>query len=280
MNKNKIILSIVLIFILIVILIIGGLFLEALKLFNSKDIDTDYQKLGLVIEDYDIEYYTVYYKDIFSQYKVYKIKNYYEDSMKEFKEQLENNKLWNKNKFYEYIMIKFYEKIENDYIYIDRDNLYYYHKKDIYAIFDIKNAKLYYLEKGLFEDEKNYNSILGIKINNYNFEEIYSVRCGPQNDGTDYYVYKFNQDKGNEINNELKDNQYWSKEKLNDNILNSFKYNEEVKLIENAYYHYEKVCRTSDLNKKYNFTDEEATGYEVAVYDYDNNILYYYWTSI
>ncbi len=36
----------------------------------------------------------------------------------------------------------------------------------------------------------------------------------------------------------------------------------------------------SDENKKKNVTKENATGYEVAVYDYDKNILYYYWTSI
>ena len=40
-----------------------------------------------------------------------------------------------------------------------------------------------------------------------------------------------------------------------------------------------KICRTSDEEKKYNFTDEEATGYEVGVYDIDTNKLYYYWTS-
>lgn len=39
------------------------------------------------------------------------------------------------------------------------------------------------------------------------------------------------------------------------------------------------VCRTSDENKKKNFTEDEATGYEIGVYDMDKNILYYYWTS-
>ena len=42
---------------------------------------------------------------------------------------------------------------------------------------------------------------------------------------------------------------------------------------------YEKVCRTSDEYKAKYFTDEEATGYEVGVYDADNNRLYYYWMS-
>ncbi len=49
--------------------------------------------------------------------------------------------------------------------------------------------------------------------------------------------------------------------------------------IENGYYHYKKVCRTSNKRKKYTFTDKEATGWEIGVYDADNNILYYYWTS-
>lgn len=29
-------------------------------------------------------------------------------------------------------------------------------------------------------------------------------------------------------------------------------------------------------NKKYNFTKDEATGWEIRVYDIDKNILYYY----
>ena len=49
--------------------------------------------------------------------------------------------------------------------------------------------------------------------------------------------------------------------------------------IQNGYYHYEKVCRTSDAYKKEHFTDEEATGYEIGIYDIDKNVLYYYWTS-
>lgn len=277
MKKIEILKTIGLIFcsLLIVFLIIYILKLKILVV-----IDNDYKNIGLKIEDYNVEYCTTYGYDKLSKYKVYKIKNYYSNSMEKFKIQLESSDLWSRDKFYEYIMKEFYEMKEDDSIVIDRENLYYYYKKGIYAIFDLKNAKLYYFENNIFNEHKDYSEILGIKTQDYIEREIYDVRGGPQNDGTDYYVYKFNQEKGNEINNELKYNQYWSKEKLNDNILNSFKYNEEVKLIENGYYHYEKVCRTSDLNKKYNFTDEKATGYEVAVYDYDKNILYYYWTSI
>ena len=36
---------------------------------------------------------------------------------------------------------------------------------------------------------------------------------------------------------------------------------------------------TSDENKKKNITKENATGYEIGVYDVDKNILYYYWES-
>ena len=63
-------------------------------------------------------------------------------------------------------------------------------------------------------------------------------------------------------------------------LLDDFEYNEEVLSIENGYYHYKLVCRTSDENKKKNVTKENATGHEVGVYDVDKNILYYYWESI
>ena len=43
--------------------------------------------------------------------------------------------------------------------------------------------------------------------------------------------------------------------------------------IENGYYHYELVCRTRDENEKKNVTKENATGYEIGVYDVDKNIL-------
>ena len=65
----------------------------------------------------------------------------------------------NKNKFYEYIMKEFYEIKENETFEIDRENLYYYNEKDIYAIFDLKNAKLYYFTPGIFISKPNYNSI-------------------------------------------------------------------------------------------------------------------------
>lgn len=77
----------------------------------------------------------------------------------------------------------------------------------------------------------------------------------------------------------LNNNKEWKKEKLNGDIIDCFKYNNEVLLIENGYYHYELVCRTSDKDKKNNFTEEEATGYEIGVYNADKNRLYYYWMS-
>ena len=98
--------------------------------------------------------------------------------------------------------------------------------------------------------------------------------------GKERYVYKFTQEKGKEIIETLEQSSKWSKNRLDDDKLHDFKYNEEVLSIENGYYHYELVCRTSDENKKKNVTKENATGYEVAVYDYDKNILYYYWTSM
>ncbi len=276
--KNKVKLISILIFVTIIILVasLGILKIIALSIMNN-----EHKKLNLQIEDYEIEYCTIYDEDILNRYKVYKIKNYYSDSMEKFRRQLENNKLWNRNKFYEYIMMNFYEIVENEKISIDREDLYYYNAKGIYAIFDIKNAKIYYLKSGLLKKERDYNNILGIHINDYIYKEVYNVRSGIQGDGTDYYVYKFKEEKKKEIGVTVnQNNQYWSKEKLDNDILENFKYNEEVKEIENGYYYYKKVCRTSDEMKRYNFTDEEATGYEVAVYDGNNNALYYYWTSI
>lgn len=199
--------------------------------------------------------------------------------MEKFKIQLEGSDLWSRDKFYEYIMKEFYELKEDDSIEIDRENLYYYYKKGIYAIFDLKNAKLYYFENNIFNEHKDYSEILGIKTKEYIEREIYDVRGGPQNDGTDYYTYKFTEDKGKEIIETLNTNSKWSKNKLDDDKLDDFKYNEEVLSIENGYYHYELVCRTSDENKKKNITKENATGYEIGVYDVNKNILYYYWTS-
>lgn len=276
MKKIKILKNIELIFfsILIVCLII---YILKLKIFGV--IDNDYKNVGLTIEDYNVEYSTTYSYDKLSKYKVYKIKNYYSNSMEKFKNQLENSDLWSRDKFYEYIMKEFYELKEDDSIEIDRENLYYYYKKGIYAIFDLKNAKLYYFENNIFNEHKDYSEILGIKTKEYIEREIYDVRGGPQNDGTDYYTYKFTEDKGNEIIETLNTNSKWSKNKLDNDKLDNFKYNEEVLSIENGYYHYELVCRTSDENKKKNITKENATGYEIGVYDVDKNILYYYWTS-
>lgn len=246
---------------------------------NSTIDDTDYKKIGLEISANDIEYCTIYSYNEFREYKVYKIKNYYSDSMEDFKNQLDNSELWSKNKFYEYIMMEFYEIRENDTFDIDRENLYYYNQKNTYAIFDLKNAKLYYFTPGIFISNPNYNNILGIKIENYIDREVYSVRGGPQKDGIDYFTYEFTPEKGNEIQKKLNNNKEWKKEKLNGDIIDCFKYNNEVFSIENGYYHYELVCRTSDKDKKNNFTEEEATGYEVGIYDADNNRLYYYWMS-
>ncbi len=266
------IISITIIFCLIVYIFILKMFLK---------IDSDYRMLGLKIEDYDIEYCLIYDQDIFSQYKVYKIKNYSSKSMDEFRIQLENSNLWSREKFFEYIMIRFYDKEEgkSERKQIARDDLYYYHQNGVYAILDLKNAKLYYFENGLFNYHQNYSEILGIKTKDYLDREIYSVRGGPQNDGTDYYVYKFTDKKGEDIQDRVDKSLLWSKEKLNEDIIDCFEYNKEVSDIQNGYYHYKKVCRTSDEYKKYHFTDEEATGYEVGIYDTDKNILYYYWTS-
>ena len=77
----------------------------------------------------------------------------------------------------------------------------------------------------------------------------------------------------------LDNNSEWGSDRLDDKILNNFIYNKDVLEIKNGYYHYELVCRTSDENKKHNFTKEEATGLEIGVYDVDKNILYYYWQS-
>ena len=123
------------------------------------------------------------------------------------------------------------------------------------------------------------HDIVGTKINMYKNKEVYSVRGGPQNDGTDYYVYEFEEDKGKEIEKTLSKSRKWGKERLDDDILDDFEHNEEVLSIENGYYHYELVCRTRDESKKYNVTKENATGWEIGVYDIDKKILYYYWTS-
>lgn len=267
-------------FIFVVIVLTNYMCINITKFFTAMEKEKDYQNLGLEIEDYNIEYCTIYGYARFSEYKVYKIKNYYNDSMEKYKKQLENSNLWDKNKFYEYIMMEFYEIKENETVDIDRENLFYYNQNDVYAIFDIKNAKLYYFKKGIFDNHKNYSNILGIEIDNYIDKEVYSIRGGPQNDGTDYYTYEFTKEKGDNLEKLLEENGSWTKEKLDKNIIDCFEYNEEVNSIENGYYYYKRICRTSDERKKYNFTDEEATGYEVGIYNIDTNKLYYYWTSI
>ena len=263
--------KVIILAIVIILFFIISIFI--IKYFTKKD--NDYEKLGLNIDYSDIKYYTIFEDDIFERYKVYKIHN---SSIKNLKMQLENSKLWGKDKYYEYIMDEFYDIKNDDETYpIDRQDVYYYNKG--YAIFDIKNAKLYYLKSNPYKHHKNYNEILGIKTNNYKTREIYSVRGGPQNDGTDYYTYEFSEEQGKQIIKTLEQSQIWNKNKLEDNILDDFEYNNEILSVENGYYHYEKVCRTRDINKKHNFTDEEATGWEIGVYDIDNNILYYFWTS-
>lgn len=261
----------------IIIIIFLMVYIVIVKI--SCKVDKDYQKLGLNIEYYEIEYYIVYEEDFFSEYKVYKIKSGSE-FIENLKNQLENSDLWSKEKFDEYIMQDFYERNNEEKIKIGKEDLYYYHHKGIYAIFDIQNAKLYYYDRDIILGEAHdSSSILGIRINNYINRKVYDVRGGPQNDGTDYYIYEFTEEKGKEIEVNLEKYVKWSKNKLEDDILDNFKYNEEVLSIKNGYYYYALVCRTSDEYKKAHFTKEEATGYEVGVYDIDNNKLYYYWTS-
>ena len=252
------------------------MYIFIIKEFAKKD--NDYKKLGLEIKESNIEYSTIYDYDMLYKYKVYKIKNY-NNNMEKFKKQLEDNDDWSKNKFYEYIMSKFCEIKDDEKIKIDRENLYYYYKDGVYAIFDLKNAKLYCFENSILNNHKEYRNILGIETKKYNTREIHSVRGGPQNDGLDYYVYEFSKECGQDIIKNLDNNSEWSSDRLDDKILNNFIYNKEVLEIKNGYYHYELVCRTSDENKKHNFTKEEATGCEIGVYDTDKNILYYYWQS-
>ena len=275
--KNKTIMCCI-ILVLTIIIVTNFLSIKITALITS--IDKDYQKLGIKIEDYDIDYCTIYLEDILGVYKVYKINDYYEgDGLDCIEGQLKNNELWSRNKYYEYIMMRFYEVEGKESTEIDREDLYYYHGNDAYAIIDIKNAKLYYYNYCILGSSDDYNEILDIKIDNYTAKEVYSIKGGWQGDGTDYYTYQFTEEKGKEIEDILNKKQFWSKEKLAEDIIDCFEYNEEVNFIENGYYYYEKICRTSDKAKKYNFTDEEATGYEVGIYDIDTDKLYYYWTS-
>jgi len=269
----------IIIYIILILTIIIVTNLLSIKITSTKP-DTDYQKLGLELKEYNIDYYTVYLEDSLGKYKVYKINDNYKDDIDKIKEQLENSEFWSRNKYYEYVMMEFYDKIDNKTTEIDREDLYYYNGNDVRAIFDIKNAKLYYYDYWIPGTANDHNETLEIKIDNYTEKEVYSVKGGWQGDGTEYFTYRFTEEKGAKIEELLNTSLYWSKTKLDNDKLDCFKYNEEIKSIQNGYYHYKKICRTSDQNKKYFFTDEEATGYEVAVYDIDKNTLYYYWTSI
>ena len=210
------------------------MYIFIIKEFAKKD--NDYKKLGLEIKESNIEYSTIYDYDMLYKYKVYKIKNY-NNNMEKFKKQLEDNDDWSKNKFYEYIMSKFCEIKDDEKIKIDRENLYYYYKDGVYAIFDLKNVKLYCFENSIWNTHKEYSNILGIETKKYNTREIYSVRGGPQNDGLDYYVYEFSKECGQDIIKNLDNNSEWSSDRLDDKILNNFIYNKEVLEIKNGYYH-------------------------------------------
>ena len=279
MKNKKIALYIILI--IVICIVVSFLSIEMTRLYFSINRDEDYKKLGLEIDEYDIEYCTIYTEDFLDgKYKIYKIKNYNTYIMDKFESQLEKSDLWDRNKYYEYIMKEFSEIKDDENIPIDRDDLYYYNGNNAHAIFDLKNAKLYYYINRVFNNHTDYHKDLNLDTRNYISREIYDVRGGPQGDGTDYYVYKFSEEKGKEIIETLEQSSKWSKNKLDDDILDDFEYNEEVLSIENGYYHYELVCRTRDENEKKNVTKENATGYEIGVYDVDKNILYYYWESI
>ena len=202
MNNKKRILYIIIL--LIVVIFTNLLSIKITSLFTSSQEDMDYQKLELEIKDYDIDYYTIYSKDISYEYKVYKINNSYKgDSIDEIKIQLENSKDWSKKKFYEYIMMKFYERIDGEITEIDRENLYYYNKGGIYAIIDVKNAKLYYLKNNIIDYHNDYNEILEIKTNQngyYCHKKVYKTNNSYKNVNidtkeTEYEVGVFDCDK-------------------------------------------------------------------------------------
>ena len=278
MKNKKVILHIILI--LIIVIVVSFLSTKITELRFSIYGDIDYKELGLNLDSHDIVYYTVYNQDIFDEYKVYKISDYYKnENVNEIKEKLENSNEWNKEKFYEYIMMKFYERIDGKITEIDREDLYYYNKGLIYAIIDVKNAKLYYLKNNIIDYHNDYDEILGIKLNNYTNMEIYNIKGqDAQNDGIDYYTYKFNEEKGKEIEENLNKSQIWSTEKLDNEILDCFEYNSEIFSVQNGYYCYKKVYKTNNSYKNVN-VDRKETGYEVGVYDCDKDVLYYYWLS-
>ena len=279
MMKDKKILYIVLL--LIAIILTNILSIKITSLYTESKEDNDYQKLDLEIKDYDIDYYTIYSKDISYEYKVYKINNYYNgDSMDKIKIQLENSKDWSRKKFFEYIMMKFYERVDAKMTEIDREDLYYYNKGLIYAIIDAKNAKLYYLKNNIIDYHNEYNEILEIKVNNYVDMEIYNVKGQEaQNDGIDYYTYKFSKEDGKNIEEKLRESQIWNTEKLDYEKLECFKYNSEIFNIKNGYYCYKKLYEKNNSYINANNTKEE-TGYEIGIYDCDNDILYYFWRNV
>ena len=132
--------------VLIIIIIFLIIYIFILKTFFK--VDNDYQKLGLELNTYNIDYYTVYDEDFFGTYKVYKLNTF--GKIDEFRSEIEKSSYWSRDKFYEYVMMRFYEEIDNETVKLDREDLYYYHENGAYAIFDIKNAKLYYLKNYLY----------------------------------------------------------------------------------------------------------------------------------
>lgn len=278
MKNKKLILHIILI--LVIVIVVGFLSMKITELRFLIYGDRDYQELGLNLDSHDIVYYTVYNQDILDEYKVYKISDYYKnENVNEIKEKLENSNEWNKKKFYEYIMMKFYERIDGKIVEIDREDLYYYNKGLIYSIIDVKNLKLYYLKNNIMDYHNDYDEILGIKLNNYIDMEIYNIKGqDAQNDGIDYYTYKFNEEKGKEIKEILNKSEIWNQEKLDNEILDCFEYNSEIFSIKNGYYCYKNVYKTNNSYKNVN-ADKKETGYEVGVYDCDKDVLYYYWLS-
>lgn len=171
MKNKKVILHII--SILVIVIVVSFLSMKITELRFLIYGDRDYQELDLNLDSYDILYYTVYNQDIFDEYKVYKISNSYQgDSIDEIKTKLENSNEWSKEKFYEYIMMKFYERIDGKITEIDREDLYYYNKGLIYAIIDVKNAKLYYLKNNIIDYHNDYDEILEIKLNNYTEKKL------------------------------------------------------------------------------------------------------------
>lgn len=80
MKNKKVIIYIILEIVICVVVIF--LSIEITKLYFSVNGNEDYKKLGLEIDEYDIEYCTIYTEDFLDgKYKVYKLKNYYTDCM-------------------------------------------------------------------------------------------------------------------------------------------------------------------------------------------------------